>query len=470
MATFPDQLTDYLQPAVDKFTFTIAEALDISETDVDITGGTAAFEVPCVINIEDELMKVTAKTSVYLTVTRGFGGTDAATHVTATSGYLPLTAEHYAELIAGKSAVIKFLCRTESSLPVSDMVEYEVVEYADEIYAYNGVAWERIGITTSHDDWKNLDSGDPHPVYYLEAELESAHTALAGDHVTDGDSHDHLEGQGMGAIDIDIDRTLSTPTYDGEIILSTVAGVDTVSVNAGGTGYAVDDVLTITPDGDDNCTLTVLTLSGSSVATVSITTRGTGYATSTGSATTVAPAGGTGCTIDIDTVTSSGVLYTAYSSSWDAVVGAPSGLLMPFDPANLSSACPDGWSRYTALDEKFVKGTSGSSSSTGGSATHTHTYDATDVVTHSHSVSAEPINASDQKGHSHSIKSNAGTQTGFATASAGTGTSITSTSGGGHSHTGSITTDTGNTGDASPATDSVNGEPLYKKVIWCEKD
>lgn len=393
--TFPSSLTDYLQPAVDKFTFTIAEALDASEDAIDITGGTAAFEVPCIINLENELVKATTKTDTALTnCTRGFGGTTAATHADVTPGYVPFTAEHYEEMVVGKDAIVKYLCRTVVSLPTSDEEEYEMVEYADEIYVYNGSSWERIGITTSHDDWKNLDSGDPHPVYYLETELESAHDVLSGAHVVDGDAHDHLEGVGFGAIDTTISRISSAPTYDGEIVINTTTGILYVS-------YIID-----TPDPTD----------------------------------------------------------------WIEVTGAPTGLIMPFDPTNLSGACPNGWSRYTTLDSKYIKGTSGSVQGSGGAATHFHTYDSTDVITHAHSVSAQSIDATVSESHTHSLRTAAGSSSGIAKASAGSSTTITSSASGAHSHTGSITTNTENTGDASPSTDSANGEPLYQKVIWCQKD
>ena len=393
---FPTQLTDYLQPSVDKFTFTIAEALDASETEIDINGGTAAFEVPCVINLEDELIHASTKTSTALTgCTRGYGSTTAATHALGTIGYLPLSAEHYNEMYDQAAAARKYLCRTVSSLPSSGQVEYELVEYADEIYIYNGSDWERVGITTSHDDWKNLDSGDPHPVYYLEAELETAHDALSGGHVTGGDTHDHLDGTGIGLLDTTTSRTSSPPTYDGEIVLNTTTGV----------------------------------------------------------------------------------LYVAYIDSppaatedWLEVTGAPAGLIMAFDPANLSSACPSGWSRYTTLDEKFIKGTTTSSQTTGGSATHFHTFDATDVVTHSHSINSQSISATASKTHTHTGPlGSGGTSTGPVKWYSGGG-GVTSTSSGGHSHTATMSNDTESTGEASPQTDTANGEPPYQKVIWCQKD
>jgi hypothetical protein len=74
----------------------------------------------------------------------------------------------------------------------------------------------------------------------------------------------------------------------------------TATVSAGGTGYSVNDTLTLVGGlGDDTAaTYNVDTLSGSAVATVSLVTAGH-YAEplTTPVATTVAPAGGTGCTL-----------------------------------------------------------------------------------------------------------------------------------------------------------------------------
>lgn len=87
-------------------------------------------------------------------------------------------------------------------------------------------------------------------------------------------------------------------------------GLLTVTVgSSGGTGYAVNDVLTVA--GGTGGTVIVLTLGPSnSVATVSIDHPGTGYTVSTDHATTVAPAGGTGALITILTRSSTSITAT----------------------------------------------------------------------------------------------------------------------------------------------------------------
>jgi hypothetical protein len=73
----------------------------------------------------------------------------------------------------------------------------------------------------------------------------------------------------------------------------------TVSVAAGGSGYAVGDILTLVQTGASGATFKVLTLSTTAVATVEMVTAGTGYWVANTLATTVAPAGGTDCTLSI---------------------------------------------------------------------------------------------------------------------------------------------------------------------------
>lgn len=68
-----------------------------------------------------------------------------------------------------------------------------------------------------------------------------------------------------------------------------------LSVAAGGSGYSVGDVLTVTGGSGTGGTVIVATLSGSAVATVTLSSAGNGYTTTTGAATTGGH--GTGCTI-----------------------------------------------------------------------------------------------------------------------------------------------------------------------------
>jgi hypothetical protein len=97
---------------------------------------------------------------------------------------------------------------------------------------------------------------------------------------------------------------------------TTVMEVLSAVATAGGSGYSVGDVLTVTYGGQ-TATFTVATLSTTAVATVTPLARGTFTATTTGAkSTTVAPAGGSGATLTITyrvkdiTITEQGSGYT----------------------------------------------------------------------------------------------------------------------------------------------------------------
>ena len=86
-----------------------------------------------------------------------------------------------------------------------------------------------------------------------------------------------------------------------------------VSVADAGSGYSVDDTLTLVQSGATGCTVTVHSIGGSGEVTGlhAISTAGTGYATGA-KATTVDPAGGTDCTITVDSISSFGTGVMGY--------------------------------------------------------------------------------------------------------------------------------------------------------------
>lgn len=103
--------------------------------------------------------------------------------------------------------------------------------------------------------------------------------------------------------------------------------VTAVAVNAGGTGYNINDVLTVTA-GNNSLRLIVTTVSAGAVTAVSILEPGFNQATATGKATTVVPTGGTGCTINISTV---GNTSTTISSVAQGVIGRDDNLYLPYN-------------------------------------------------------------------------------------------------------------------------------------------
>ena len=109
---------------------------------------------------------------------------------------------------------------------------------------------------------------------------------------------------------------------DNPSVAPTVALVDsgrirTVRIAASGTGYGVGNMLTLA-GGDEKGTCTVSSIvSGTGAVTgVVVTTNGTGYAIANAVTTTVSPAGGSGCTIDITAVDGTGSRKEYYRYAW----------------------------------------------------------------------------------------------------------------------------------------------------------
>lgn len=175
----------------------------------------------------------------------------------------------------------------------------------------------------------------------------------------------------------------------------------------------------------------------------------------------------------------------AAPSDWVKIVGAPAGTIAPFLEADLtalySSACPPGWSRFTALDDRFATGANTSEISgfsSGGATTHSHTY--TDLVSHSHTVPAAGPSSSTEGAHTHRIQEGGGAgDTGlFRSTSVREGGADTET-GGVHSHTFDLPThnteSTKRTSDdaagvATGTTETVSSMPSYQEIVFCEKD
>ena len=86
-------------------------------------------------------------------------------------------------------------------------------------------------------------------------------------------------------------------------------GIATVSVNAGGAGYLIGDVLNVTSGGGANGQVYVATVAGTAVATVGVLQPGSGYAVTTGATTSAGTqaVSGSGCTINILTVDTTSV-------------------------------------------------------------------------------------------------------------------------------------------------------------------
>jgi preprotein translocase subunit Sec61beta len=136
-----------------------------------------------------------------------------------------------------------------------------------------------------------------------------------------------------GILEYFIKERKATAKIDPEAVALSSGAIKTLAAapTAGGTGYAPDDVLTITTGGTGG-RARVLTAPGGVVGTVQLIASGSGYTTGTGKATAVSPAGGTGCTLNITAVygaTEAKQVWTMWSGNsrvaLAAVVGSSAG-------------------------------------------------------------------------------------------------------------------------------------------------
>lgn len=122
------------------------------------------------------------------------------------------------------------------------------------------------------------------------------------DSVSANENWDDLDNEEKDRALITATRLLEKQCWKGTTSgLTTIA---TMTVSAGGTGYAVGDVLTISGGtGDIEATATVATISGSEVVTVTVTNAGLYTTAPTSPASTSTTGGGSGCTLTLTTQT-----------------------------------------------------------------------------------------------------------------------------------------------------------------------
>ncbi len=155
--------------------------------------------------------------------------------------------------------------------------------------------------------------------------------------------------------------------------------------------------------------------------------------------------------------------YSFDGVTWESMSGIPSGAIAMF-----TGACPTGWSRYTALDDRFPMG-SVTPGVAGGGTTHVHTY--TQFLAHTHTVNQQVVNSDSKGSHTHTVTiqfSSGGSQS---TLGKYGGNSTWGTdSQGSHSHTISIPArDSGSTGSSPATTASASSLPPYQEVMFCQK-
>lgn len=152
------------------------------------------------------------------------------------------------------------------------------------------------------------------------------------------------------------------------------------------------------------------------------------------------------------------VRYWGYVSTFVTLPSTiPADLILAWP--STAGTIPSGWTRVTALDDRYPLGATGTGapSATGGAATHTHT-----TPGHVHSIGA----------HSHSVGGNTGTSNASTTSARFNGASQPQANQP-HSHARPSATGSRagqNSGSAAPAAPAANNAPPTRTVIWIESD
>lgn len=134
-----------------------------------------------------------------------------------------------------------------------------------------------------------------------------------------------------------------------------------------------------------------------------------------------------------------------------STVTIPSGVIIAWPSTNAS--IPSGWTRVTALDDKYTKGVATAATepgTTGGATTHTHT------ETHTHAID-----------HGHSSNGNTGTSSG--TFNGGNGSAATADDT--HTHSiPAINSASVNSSSTGPTTGTGSNDPTHFTVVWIQSN
>ena len=129
----------------DALTTTLNEELDASETEVDVTSATGiTASSGDIIQVEDELMLVGTISTNTLTVTRGYGGATAATHLNGTTVTLAVgnataqASDDYVTLINGSGLASDVTVTTATVDSAANFASSGYIKIQDEIIEYTG--------------------------------------------------------------------------------------------------------------------------------------------------------------------------------------------------------------------------------------------------------------------------------------------------------------------------------------------
>ncbi len=157
----------------------------------------AEVSVPTYLRIQNELIRVTGldEGDQSLTVVRGAG---AANYLKGETASMVVVGEHLTTVRDRAVVTQKYqgLVGLDAAKPASPEVSMiYIATDTKKVYACttSGV-WSLLGGATTHADVQREGETDDHAQYFTLARLLAWHNAIVGEHVTDGDNHDHRYG------------------------------------------------------------------------------------------------------------------------------------------------------------------------------------------------------------------------------------------------------------------------------------
>ena len=202
--TFPASYDDdniLFGDLVDQRTLILSQGCLAADTEL-FFESVLGISAPTFLWMEGELIKVTGVNVDSLDVERD--PSTATSHVAATAGFVVIAAEHLNILRDRAIATQKYqgLIGNDADKPASPQVtEVYIALDTQKVYAcLTAGQWSLLGGVTAHADTLREGETDNHSQYYTDSRLTAWHDSLSGQHVTDGDNHDHRYGGGAGRV------------------------------------------------------------------------------------------------------------------------------------------------------------------------------------------------------------------------------------------------------------------------------
>jgi hypothetical protein len=159
-------------------------------------------------------------------VERAVLGTAPAAHAAGDPAYAVIVAEHLNSIRDAALQVEKFgglVGFDDDKSATPEVGETYVATDKKRVYVciVDG-EWDYLGGVTEHSETLVHGDTDDHAQYLTQERIELWHSTVVGEHVTDGDDHDHRYGTGVGRL-FPAQRTFideNTPTADGLIVIT----------------------------------------------------------------------------------------------------------------------------------------------------------------------------------------------------------------------------------------------------------